>query len=83
MQPGFGAEQRVNRGIPIRPGTKRAAPVIALCCSQGASGLQLMLATGWQPHSVRGAVFGLRRQRLGMDVVRAHNAAGEQVYRLA
>jgi len=26
---------------------------------QGASSLQLMLATGWQPHTVRGAISGI------------------------
>jgi hypothetical protein len=36
-------------GIPIRPGTKLAALVMALRRPQGATSLQLMLATGWQP----------------------------------
>ena len=34
-------------GIPLRPGTKLAALVMALRCPQGATSLQLMLATGW------------------------------------
>ena len=42
----------------------------------------LMLATGWQPHSVRGAISGLLRKRLGLNVVLARNAAGERVYRI-
>ena len=37
-------------GIPVRPGTKLAALVVALRRPQGATSLQLMLATGWQPH---------------------------------
>jgi hypothetical protein len=40
-----------------------------------------MLATGWQPHSVRGAISGLRR-RLGLSVVLTRNAVGERVYRI-
>jgi hypothetical protein len=32
--------------------------------------LQLMLATGWQPHSVRGAISGLLRKRLGWDLAK-------------
>lgn len=56
-------------GIPIRPGTKLAALVVALRRPQGASCLQLMLATGWQPHTVRGAISGLLRKRLGLNVV--------------
>ena len=37
-------------GIPVRPGTKLAALVMALRRPQGATSLQLMLATAWQPH---------------------------------
>ncbi|MFN3577629.1 MAG: DUF3489 domain-containing protein [Tabrizicola sp.] len=69
-------------GIPVRPGTKLAALVVALRRSQGATNLQLMLATGWQPHSVRGAISGLLRKRLGLSVVLTRNAAGERVYRI-
>lgn len=67
--------------IPVRPGTKLAALVAALGRPHGASCLQLMLATGWQPHSVRGAISALRR-RLGLNVVLTRNAAGARVYRL-
>lgn len=69
-------------GISVRPGTKLAALVAALRRPQGATNLQLMLATGWQPHSVRGAISGLLRKRLGLNVVLTHNAAGERVYRI-
>jgi hypothetical protein len=69
-------------GIPVRPGTKLAALVVALRRPQGGTNLQLMLATGWQPHSVRGAISGLLRKRLGLKVVLTRNAAGERVYRL-
>jgi hypothetical protein len=69
-------------GIPVRPGTKLAALVMALRRPQGATSLQLMLATGWQPHSVRGAISGLLRKRLGLNVVLALNESGERVYRI-
>jgi hypothetical protein len=69
-------------GIPVRPGTKLAALVVALRRPQGATNLQLMLATGWQPHSVRGAISGLLRKRLGLNVVLTRNATGERVYRI-
>jgi hypothetical protein len=69
-------------GIPVRPGTKLAALVAALRRPQGATNLKLMLATGWQPHSVRGAISGLLRKRLGPNVVLTRNAAGERVYRI-
>jgi hypothetical protein len=69
-------------GIPVRPGTKLAALVVALRRPQGATSLQLMLATGWQPHTVRGAISGMLRKKLGLNVVLAHNDTGERVYRL-
>ena len=69
-------------GVPIRPGTKLAALVMALRRPQGATNLQLMLATGWQPHTVRGAISGMLRKKLGLNVVLAHNESGERVYRV-
>ena len=69
-------------GIPIRPGTKLAALVRSLRRPQGATSLQLMLATGWQPHTVRGAISGMLRKKLGLNVVLAHNDTGERVYRV-
>ena len=69
-------------GIPIRPGTKLASLVMALRRPQGATSFQLMLATGWQPHTVRGAISGMLRKKLGLNVVLAHNDSGERVYRV-
>ena len=69
-------------GIPIRPGTKLAALVRSLRRPQCATSLQLMLATGWQPHTVRGAISGMLRKKLGLNVVLAHNDSGERVYRV-
>ena len=69
-------------GIPVRPGTKLAALVMALRRPQGATSLQPMLATGWQPHTVRGAISGMLRKKLGLNVVLAHNDSGERVYRV-
>ena len=69
-------------GIPVRPGTKLAALVMALRRPQGATILQLMLATCWQQHTVRGAISGMLRKKLGLNVVLAHNDSGERVYRV-
>lgn len=69
-------------GIPVRPGTKLAALVMVLRSPQGATSLQLMLAIAWQPHTVRGAISGMLRKKLGLNVVLAHNDSGERVYRV-
>lgn len=70
-------------GILVRRGTKLAALVMALNRPEGATSLQLMLATGWQPHTVRGAISGLLRKRLCLNVVLTRNVNGERVYRVA
>ena len=73
---------KLLEGIPVRPGTKLAAVVMSLRRPQGATCLQLMLATGWQPHTLRGAISGMLRKKLGLNVVLAHNDSGERVYRV-
>jgi hypothetical protein len=50
--------------------------------AKGASLAEIMKATGWQKHSVRGFVSLARSQR-GLKIESAKNAAGERVYRLA
>jgi len=78
----IGGDLQLLEGIAVRPGTKLAALVMALRRPQGATSLQLMLATGWQLHTVRGAISGMLRKKLGLNVVLAHNDTGERVYRV-
>ena len=40
------------------------------------------VVAGWQPHSTGGAISGLLRKRLGLNVVLTLDALGERVYRL-
>ena len=49
--------------------------------SNGANIAQLQKATGWQPHSVRAALTGLRKK--GHEVARAKDAKGVTVYAVA
>lgn len=83
VQPmGTNSDLQLLEGIPARRGTKLAALVMALRRPQGATSLQLMLDTGWQPHTVRGAISGMLRKKLGLNVVLAHNDTGERAYRI-
>lgn len=41
-----------------------------------------MLATGWQAHTVRGAISRMLRKRLSLKVVMTRGASGERVYRI-
>jgi len=47
----------------------------------GASIVDLQEATGWQPHSVRAALTGFRKQ--GVEIIRSKNGDGVTVYTAA
>jgi hypothetical protein len=72
-----------NRVQPCRPGTKLAKVVAALQNPDGATIFQLMCCTGWQPHTIRGALSWMVRKKLGLNVVSTKAAGGERVYRIA
>lgn len=67
----------------IRPGTKLAAIIDAMRHPGGATIAQMMAGTGWQAHTVRGAISGMIRKRLGYEVVTEKGADGQRAYRIA
>ena len=48
----------------------------------GASLVVLMELTGWQAHTVRGAISGMVRKRLGFEVVTEKSVDGQRAYRI-
>lgn len=66
----------------IRPGTKLAAIIDAMRNPGGATIAQMMAGTGWQAHTIRGAISGMVRKRLGLNVSLVRNDSGERVYRV-
>ncbi len=66
---------------PVRAGTKQATLVDMMRTAAGATIAQMGAKTGWQPHSVRAALTGLRKR--GFAITREKNDAGVTVYRLA
>lgn len=66
----------------IRPGTKLAAIIDAMRHPGGATIAQMMAGTGWQAHTVRGAISGMVRKRLGYEVVTEKRADGQRAYRI-
>lgn len=68
---------------PIRPGTKLAAIIDAMRHPGGATIAQMMASSGWQAHTVRGAISGMVRKRLGYEVVTEKGADGLRTYRIA
>ena len=61
----------------------KQSQLIALLSSPNGSDIkELMQATGWQAHSVRGVISGVIRKRLGLAVI-SEKIAGSQRYRIA
>ena len=65
-----------------RDGTKQAQLIAMLRRKQGATIAQIVEATGWQPHTVRGAFAGALKKKLGLTVTSEKVEGGERVYRI-
>jgi hypothetical protein len=65
-----------------REGTKQAALVAMLQRPEGATIPEVVEATGWQPHTVRGALAGALKKRLGLTIVSEKLEGRGRVYRL-
>ena len=69
--------------IPSARGDTKLDSVIAMLRTKdGASLDQLVKATAWQRHSVRGAISGAIKKKLGLNVV-SETRDGIRVYRIA
>lgn len=76
---------RVDADAPIaifRSGTKGAAIVDLLRRKEGASLSDLMAASTWQAHSVRGFLSGTLRKKHGLNLASAPDRAGIRRYRI-
>jgi Protein of unknown function (DUF3489) len=69
-----------KEAAPARDGSKKAAILALLQRSEGASLADLMAATGWQAHSVRGFISGTLGKKMGMTVASAKAEDGERRY---
>jgi len=63
-----------------RDGSKAAKVLDLLKRPGGATSKELMKATGWQPHSVRGFLSGTVGKKLGLTVVSTKAEDGERTY---
>lgn len=63
--------------------TRREALHQALATEQGASIQELCATFGWQPHSARAALSGLRKSGTAVDRILPATAGGEARYRVA
>ncbi len=63
--------------------SKQAQVLALLQRDEGATLQQMCALTGWQAHTVRGALAGSFKKKLGLVITSSKDAGGERTYRLA
>ena len=77
-------KSRATKKPAIKPDPKQNIVLAMLRRANGASVAEIIAATDWQPHSVRGFFSGALKKRLKIDVVSAKDAkTGERRYDVA
>ena len=76
--------QKLAKDKPVRTrsDSKQALVIGLLQRREGATIAQIMEATGWQQHTVRGTLAGTLKKRLGLTITSAKEAGGQRVYRI-
>lgn len=77
------AQETASRTSTLRNGTKSAKVITLLRRATGATVKELIRATGWQPHSVRGFLSGVVRKKLGLNLTTMERKNGERAYKIA
>ena len=65
-----------------REGTKQATLIAMLRASDGASIEEIMVALDWAAHTIRGAMAGALKKKLGLEVTSEKVEGRGRVYRL-
>ena len=65
-----------------REGTKQARLIAMLRRTEGATIAEIVEATSWQPHTVRGALAGALKKRLGLTITSEKVEGRGRVYRM-
>lgn len=66
-----------------KAGSKLAMLVALLSREQGATIEEMVAATGWQPHTVRGVMSGALARKFGLQIGSERVEGRGRVYRLA
>ena len=77
------AATREKAASTTREGSKKAKVLELLRQPDGASLADLMAATGWQAHSVRGFLSGSVSKKMGLKVESSKRSDGQRAYRVA
>ena len=65
-----------------RESTKQAVLIGLLSRAEGATLAQMTEATGWQVHTVRGAMAGALKKKLGLEITSEKQISTDRVYRI-
>lgn len=68
--------------VAIRAGTKQAQIIALLQRPEGASIAEIVEATGWLAHSVRGLISGGLKKKLGLQITSVKEQGRGSVYRI-
>ena len=74
------APKSQKKATSARDGSKTAKVLELLKRPGGATAKELMKATGWQPHSVRGFLSGTVSKKMGLAVTSTKTEEGERTY---
>ena len=77
------AETKKKAPRAARTDSKQAQLIAMLKRAKGASIDEIVEAFGWQPHTVRGAIAGALKKKLGLDVTSEKDEKRGRVYRIA
>ena len=72
-----------NGATPVGDGSKAAKIIDLLKRPNGATLAEIIKATNWQAHSVRGFISGSLGKKMGLTVVSAKRENGERVYSIS
>jgi hypothetical protein len=78
--PGKKAPKSAKKTTGGRDGSKTAKVLDLLKRPGGVTAKELMKATGWQPHSVRGFLSGTVGKKMGLTVTSTKGEDGERTY---
>jgi hypothetical protein len=73
----------VGKTPKVREGTKQAQLIEMPRQPEGATIAEIVAATNWQPHTVRGAIAGALKKKLGLTVTSEKVDERGRVYRIA
>ena len=68
---------------PKREGSKQSVLIDLMKRPEGATLPQMVEATGWQAHTVRGCMAGTLKKKLGLTIDSVKESGGERVYRVS